>query len=357
LANLTTAKPNGQPIAGDVCEIDWTAGSGRPSRCFFPLSVLAFGAEQKMEPIERLKALAWYCALEAGEAAWEKAGRTGETGLEAIRDRFRSKLEEELAEDEYDDTRLDDDCKLMLGVSRKKVLGFDDFGELSDGLDTALRVRGFIAGHEQLYGRGPRLFVNDAYLRDAIAEKLGGHLGTARSERVFAGLCAMLSCLGNKKTPWRITREAIQCRMMGYKDPKVLRAESERLANLGVQIKPLEVSTVGKVMAEIARRKFIRCTSPNRRENYYSFQHSQEHLDKAVMTIKAKRAAAKAVQQLRRASQIEAATKKIKEEKERPKTVQAFSASIAQLKAELASDSVQPNLTNRLTSHLTGSSL
>jgi hypothetical protein len=124
--------------------------------------------------------------------------------------------------------------------------------------------------------------------RDAEARIARGLVFEARdkqgiSYREFAVLCAIYSCIGGKQYPVRITRQMIQCRMLGYKSPDVMRSE---IANRLDGAKPLTLRQINYTVDALHERQFFARARANRRQTFFSNRMTQDELESALIKSK-----------------------------------------------------------------------
>jgi len=106
---------------------------------------------------------------------------------------------------------------------------------------------------------------------------------TGISYREFAVLCAVLSYIGAKKYPVCITRQAIQCRMLGYKSPSIMCTE---IAKRKDGAKPLTFRQINYTLDRLHERQFFARARANKRQTYYSIRMTQDQLESALLESK-----------------------------------------------------------------------
>jgi hypothetical protein len=100
--------------------------------------------------------------------------------------------------------------------------------------------------------------------------------GTGISWLEFAALAAIRSKIGAKKYPVRITRQVIQCRMLGYKSTEIMERE---LANRTDGLKPLTFRQINYILDKLDERKFFARARADHWHTYYSHRMTQAQLE------------------------------------------------------------------------------
>jgi hypothetical protein len=103
------------------------------------------------------------------------------------------------------------------------------------------------------------------------------------SYREFSVLCAIYSCIGNKKTPVRITREHIQCRQLGYKSIAIMKKELPMRTD---GAKPLTLRQINYTVDKLHERGFFSRARPNARQTYYSNKITKEDMKRYLINKK-----------------------------------------------------------------------
>ena len=106
------------------------------------------------------------------------------------------------------------------------------------------------------------------------------------SYRELSLLSAVYSCIGAAKYA-RITKEAIQARMLGYKSTKVLKAEIKSRKDTA---QPLTPRQIGYTLDSLDERKFFARARPNERQTYFSHRLSKEQLQEELFQRKTAKA-------------------------------------------------------------------
>jgi hypothetical protein len=106
------------------------------------------------------------------------------------------------------------------------------------------------------------------------------------SYRELSILSAVYSCIGAAKYA-RITKEAIQARMLGYKSTKVLKAEIKSRKDTA---QPLTPRQIGYTLDSLDERKFFARVRPNERQTYFSHRLTKEQLQEELFQRKTAKA-------------------------------------------------------------------
>ena len=129
---------------------------------------------------------------------------------------------------------------------------------------------------QSLHARDPELRVPTKLVFE-VRDKKG------MAYREFAIFCAMLSQIGDKNSPVRITRNQIQRRMLGYKSDKVMQIELSKRTDGAT---PLTVRQIGYTVNKLHERKFFARARANERQTFYSIRHTGEELEAALIKSK-----------------------------------------------------------------------
>lgn len=229
-----------------------------PTYFQFPLCLLAMGQDEKT----RLGYIIAFATVEAGRALWQKMALDK-----------RESLPRDLGSPARDFIWIDHDHVVAaLGARELNVR----LGTIAGILTDWRAAYDFVSAHESVHGREPVLRVVTTLAFEARDK-------TGIDYREFAVYCAMLSQIGDKKYPVRITRDQIRRRMLGYKTESILNTcLSERTDGT----KPLSSRQIGYAVAKLHERRFFARVRANERQTYYSIRHTQDELEAAVISSK-----------------------------------------------------------------------
>ena len=161
------------------------------------------------------------------------------------------------------------------------MLGAEEIGiTFGREIDYAIRrwetLTEFKSNFESRHGRDVRVRV----AKDLVFEARDN---TGISYREFAVLCATYSCIGAKSYPVRITRQKIQCRMLGYKSPSIMQTEiGDRIDGA----KPLTFRQINYTLDALHKRQFFARARANERQTFYSHRLTQETLEARLLAGK-----------------------------------------------------------------------
>ncbi len=160
------------------------------------------------------------------------------------------------------------------------MLGAEAIGvrvnSLAYPLEQWKRLRGFNESFAQKHGRDVEVRVR----KDLVFE-CRDNCGI--SYREFAVLSAVYSCIGAKSYPVRVTRQQIQCRMLGYKSPAVMQAE---IASRTDGATPLTLRQINYTLNALHERGFFARTRANERQTYYSHRMTLEEMEARLLKSK-----------------------------------------------------------------------
>lgn len=229
-----------------------------PAYFQFPLCLLAMGPDEKA----RLDHIIGFATIEAGRALWQKMASAQ-----------RESLPRDLDSPATDFVGINHDhIVAALGARELRVR----LGSFANILAAWRAARDFVSTYESVHGREPELRVVTTLVFEARDK-------TGTDYREFAIYCAMLSQIGNKQYPVRITRNQIRRRMLGYKTESILDASlSERTDGATV----LSLRQIGYVVAKLHERRFFARVRANERQTYYSIRHTQDELEAAILSSK-----------------------------------------------------------------------
>lgn len=164
---------------------------------------------------------------------------------------------------------------VMLGRGHFRITGHSIAGMIRENFD----CEEFISQYEGRNGTDALVMVHPDFV---WACKGGGdpdwrHLST---------LCGILSIIGKKETPIRITREMIIARQLGYKSVEVMKKELLlRYPKRADKAKPLSIQQCRDVLTDLeAGGFFVRC-HPTPRATYFSTCMEREAMVDAVMKM------------------------------------------------------------------------
>jgi len=228
----------------------------------FPLCALAFGANE----VERLNHIIPFGCADAGG-----------TMLNRLRPEIRTMKADELATAsgtpaDYRKTKFDH-VAFALGA---RELNVRFSGQIAHPLKQSETLLTFKTQFEAKHGRDVEARIATRLVFE-VRDKAG------MSYRELAVLCAIYSCIGAKSYPVRITRERIQCRMLGYKSPAIMQAE---LANRTDGAKPLSLRQINYTLDALHERQFFARARANERQTFYSHRMSQDELEARLITGK-----------------------------------------------------------------------
>jgi hypothetical protein len=224
----------------------------------FPLPLLAYHADV----YQRLVSIISYGAVEAGVALLRKLSDTEvrETAKAAAQ-RFNVRVQRS----------NDRQVAAVLGCD----LIWIKPGSVAGMVQQRHDAEGFLNAFKAKHGGQPLVRVRKDFVFDARDHKL--------SYREFATYAALLSCIGSKQYPVRVTREQIQARMLGYKTSAVMRAALPERADGAT---PLTIRQVGYTLDQLHERGFFVRARANERQTFYSIRHKQEAMEAAVFRSK-----------------------------------------------------------------------
>jgi hypothetical protein len=160
------------------------------------------------------------------------------------------------------------------------MIGAREIGICAGSIEAALgrwrKLSDFRNQFQAQYGRDA-----EVRIRKDLAFEVRDNRGL--SYREFAILCAVLSLVGAKEYPVRITRKQIQCRMLGYKSPPVMAAE---IAKRTDGTKPFTLRQINYTLDRLHERHFFARARPNERQTFYSTRLQQGQLEVALINGK-----------------------------------------------------------------------
>ena len=228
----------------------------------FPLCALAYGEVER----NRLDDIISYSFVDAGCTMYEKLS-TEIRIVKAVEFEMAKGTPPDFSKNKYDHVAA------MLGASATNVcIG----GRISHSLKRHKELNDFKWRFEQKHGR-------DVEARIATRLVFEVRDKTGMSYREFAILCAIYSCIGAKAYPVRITRDRVQCRMLGYKSPAIMHAE---LANRTDGATPLSLRQINYTLDALHERRFFARARANERQTFYSHRLTQEELEARLITGK-----------------------------------------------------------------------
>jgi len=225
----------------------------------FPLCLLAMADDEKT----LLNRIISFAVVEAGRVLWQKKSSAQ-----------RKSLADDLRDCTASDFKRNDreHVAAALGARELNVT----LGSIRGTVSTWRQVCDFRNSFESLHGREPELRILSGLafeVRD----------GKGMSYREFAILCGMLSQIGDKKYPVRITREQIQRRMLGYRKEEIMRSELSKRTD---GASPLSTRQIGYTVDKLHERRFFARARANERQTYYSIRHTQCELEAALIESK-----------------------------------------------------------------------
>lgn len=224
----------------------------------FPLCLLAYHADVR----ERLDSIISFGAVEAGATRRRKLSTAeARTKAKEIAARFKVKV-------------APSDERGMFAILGCDLIGITP-GNLVAMLQRHRDASSFVASFKAKHGPQPLVKIRKDFAFDARDGKLD-----CREFGIFA---AVLSCIGAKAYPVRITREQVQARMLGYKTRLVMAAA---LVDRTDGTRPLTVRQVGYTLHRLHELQFFARTRANERQTYYSIRHDQAALEAAVFESK-----------------------------------------------------------------------
>lgn len=219
----------------------------------FPLPLLDFGAEEK----GRLQNIVSYSMLRMGRAYTGDAPEL---------------LKQILSNGTPPDFRnIDDHKAVVIGGHLLNVA----VGAVAASLNRAKDAQSFIEDHEMRYGNSPLVMVSSTLL-------WGCHNEDDPPYRLFSALCGILSVIGVKKMPIRITRDMVIARQLGYKSPEVQK-QAFRKRQDGAE--PLTVQQVRDVLYDLEIRGLIARCHASPRVVYFSTTQNRDDLRESVKKI------------------------------------------------------------------------
>ena len=150
------------------------------------------------------------------------------------------------------------------------------FGNIGYSVESWNAVSNFKRNFEAKHGRDVEVRIAKT-LAFEVRDKAG------MSYREFAALSAIYSCVGAKEYPVRVTRDRIQCRMLGYKTADIMRAE---ISNRTDGATPLSLRQINYTLDKLHERQFFARARANERQTFYSHRLSQAALEDALITGK-----------------------------------------------------------------------
>jgi hypothetical protein len=231
----------------------------------FPLYALAFVAD----PVTRLRAIVNWCIVETGRKAGE--GMT----LAEMRE----------AAEEMDTTAHPAGVKASERSHLAVLIGMDVLGVKGGSVQTVLTNHAALTAHVAALtaSNGPGPFVR---LRSDIV--WGGIAGTMDYRRL-AVFAAVVSVVGSKTYPVRITRERIIAGAMGYKNAAMMTAEMLAMRTDGAQ--PLTENQARRTLDEIERDSLITRVQVSRRRVLFSTRMDADEIRSAAIETATRRAA------------------------------------------------------------------
>ena len=229
----------------------------------FPLCALAYGSNETI----RLDRILSFGFVNAGKSMWQK-----------------------LDDDEREDIAeaFEEDCKTPNDFSKHDVehvaamIGARNVAVSPSSLERSLAnwkiLDDFRLKFEAKNGTDALVRVKTDLVFEARDKK-------GITYREFAIFCAMLSSIGSKAFPVRITREQIQYRMLGYKSKSVLASEKNSRQD---GASSLTIRKIGYTLDKLHERRFFARARANERQTYYSIRHTQDELESALFEIKTK---------------------------------------------------------------------
>ena len=227
----------------------------------FPLCALAYCDTEK----ERLDQIISFGFVDAGFAMFDK--------LDAeIRELKADELDNDSDVPSDFDKANSDHVAAMIGA---KEIGIN-VSNVEYSLCNWRELSDFRNQFQAQYGRDAEVRIRKGLVFEARDK-------TGISYREFAMLCAVLSCIGAKKYQVRITRQAIQCRMLGYKSPSIMRTE---IAKQQDGAKPLTLRQINYTLDKLHERQFFARGRANKRQTFYSIRMTQGQLENALLESK-----------------------------------------------------------------------
>jgi hypothetical protein len=221
-----------------------------------PLSSLAFGTNEK----EMLEHIISYCIVDVGLGLCRKM-----SGLEQ---RAKSKEIAKTISAGFDKL----DSEHLAAAMGAQAVGCT-IGSFRFTVEHWRALNNFRHAAQSKYGPDATFRLP----RGLVFEARDGHGISHRELRVLA---AVISCIGAKSYPVRITRKAIQCRMLGYKSPSILAAE---LPNRKDGALPITFRQINYTLDRLHERQFFARARANERQTFYSIRHAQDALEKALV--------------------------------------------------------------------------
>jgi hypothetical protein len=241
--------------------------SGKETKYFqFPLYTLAYGSNET----ERLRGIIGFCCWEMG-CKWGKG-----ISVDGLKHHVMRCSKPEDRPDDFDGHETDSlkyVCgQMLLGVRKGTV-------QEAERQRTSLEI--FYSDMRTAHGPSPFVRIRWDLLWDAI----GGRL----RYREFAVYAAVVSIIGSKKFPVRITRERIIAGALGYKSYKMMTPDV--LASRTDGAKPLTEKQVRLTLDSLEERGLFARVRGSQRSVYFSTRMSRAELLKAVseMTVKRSR--------------------------------------------------------------------
>jgi hypothetical protein len=226
-----------------------------------PLCALACGANEK----DRMEYLISFGMVDAGLALLAKLSTASR---KAKADEFKSSAN---TPNDYSKTDLQHVAS-MLGAEQIGIR----IGNVVGSVERWKALSSYRDRFQSIYGRDVEFRIAKGYpfeVRD--------HAGMTHRE--LAILAAIYSCIGSKNYPVRITRQAIQCRMLGYRSPKIMEAEIPSRAD---GAKPLSLRQINYTLDALHERGFFARARANERQTFYSHRIEQSVLEARLLAGK-----------------------------------------------------------------------
>ena len=223
----------------------------------FPLCALAFGKSED----ERLNAILDYGTLDAGEKLWANA-------MPETKERFVASLKQGRKLPTGFHRELPSHVAALFGAASLNV----EYADIRTVLEGHQILKAYVAEFERCHGRSPLVRIKLAWWFKARDHK-------GLTFREFSVLCAIYSCIGDKKAA-QITQERIRRCALGYKTAPVMEDEIDQRTD---GARPLTERQLRDTITRLHRNQFFaRCTY-GRRITYYSIRASDAALRELVL--------------------------------------------------------------------------
>lgn len=222
----------------------------------FPLCALSYGSTER----ERIDAIICYAAATAGRAALDKATGGGPDKLSA---ELPAALPIDYNPKKQDHTPMLAGSGIIGAAINSATASVSDYHKL----------RAFRLAFEAKHGTDAELRLPTKFLFE-VRDRTG------MSYRELSVFCAVVSCIGRKKYPVRITRLSIQQRSLGYKSTKAMTGEMPSRTD---GARPLSLAQINRTLDKLHERQFFARRRKNERQTYYSIRLNQAELDEQLM--------------------------------------------------------------------------